>query len=350
MTSSSLTFGTIVQHLRAHQGQDCPYSGEDTLELLQITDIENAIPGTLSFIDQGGTFFQYISTTQATALILPKNEALQAQATDRNLAWIAVPNPRLAFAQAITQFYQPHRPAPQIHPTAVIDPSATIGERVSLGAHVVIGAQATIGHDVCIHPNVVIYPEVSIGDRTLLHANCTIHERTVIGTDCVIHSGAVIGDEGFGFVPTAQGWYKMEQSGRVVLEDLVDVGSNAAIDRPAVGETRIGRDTKIDNMVHIGHGCQVGKGCAMAAQVGIAGGATIGNYVILAGQVGVANRVKIGDRAIASSKAGVHHDVAPGETVSGYPAIAHRLWLRTSSIQNRLPEIYKVFRRLQKSD
>ncbi len=349
MKSSGLTFGQIVQTLRAHQGQDSPSFGEDSLTLSHITDIETAVPGSLSFLDQG-IFFHHLATTQATALILPKNEALQAQATERDLAWIAVPNPRLAFAQALTQFYQPYRPAPQIHPSAVIDPSATIGDRVSLGAHVVIGAGATIGDDVCIHPNVVVYPEVSIGDRSLLHANCTIHERTIIGADCVIHSGAVIGDEGFGFVPSPQGWYKMEQAGHVVLEDLVNVGSNAAIDRPAAGETRIGRDTKIDNMVHIGHGCQIGKGCAMAAQVGIAGGASIGNYVILAGQVGVANRVKIGDRAIASSKAGVHHDVEAGETVSGYPAVPHRLWLRTSSIYNRLPEIYKTFRQLKRSE
>jgi UDP-3-O-[3-hydroxymyristoyl] glucosamine N-acyltransferase len=188
-----------------------------------------------------------------------------------------------------------------------------------------------------------------VGDRTLLHANCTIHERTQIGSDCVIHSGAVVGAEGFGFVPTPQGWYKMQQGGFVVLEDRVEVGCNSAIDRPAVGETRIGRDTKLDNLVHVGHGCVIGQGCAMAAQVGLAGGVELGNGVILAGQVGLANNAKMGDGAIASSKSGVHGTVEPGQVVSGYPAIDHRLYLKASAIYNRLPEMYQMIKRLKKS-
>ena len=183
---------------------------------------------------------------------------------------------------------------------------------------------------------------------TVLHANCSIHERTRIGCDCVIHSGCVIGAEGFGFVPTRTGWVKMEQSGCTVLEDNVEVGSNSAIDRPAVGETRVGRNTIIDNLVQIGHGCQIGYGCAIAGQAGIAGGAKIGNRVILAGQSGVANQVTVGDGAIASAKAGIHNDIAAGEIVSGMPAIPHKLYLRVSAIYNRLPEMYQSFRQLQR--
>jgi len=164
----------------------------------------------------------------------------------------------------------------------------------------------------------------------------------------VLQANAVIGGEGFGFVPTASGWRKMPQTGRVVLEDGVEVGSGSTIDRPAVGETRIGAGTKIDNLVHIGHGVTTGQGCALAAQVGIAGGARLGNGVILAGQVGLANRAVMGDRAIASSKSGVHGEVAAGEVVSGYPAIPNRLWLRCSAAFNKLPELARALRQLEK--
>jgi UDP-3-O-[3-hydroxymyristoyl] glucosamine N-acyltransferase len=201
---------------------------------------------------------------------------------------------------------------------------------------------------VCIHANVVIYPDAKIGDRTTLHANCSIHERTRIGAGCVIHSGAVIGAEGFGFVPTSTGWVKMEQSGYTVLEDGVEVGCNSAIDRPAVGETRVGRNTKIDNLVQIGHGCQIGAGCALAGQVGMAGGVTLGNGVILAGQAGIANQVKIGDRAIGSAKAGIHNDVAPGEIVSGNPAVPHKQYLKVSAVLGRIPEMYQTLKQLQR--
>jgi UDP-3-O-[3-hydroxymyristoyl] glucosamine N-acyltransferase len=230
----------------------------------------------------------------------------------------------------------------------VIDSSADLGKDVAIGAHVVIQAGVSLGDGVCIHPNVVIYPEVTVGDRTQLHANCVIHERTQIGSNCVIHSGAAIGSEGFGFVPTKEGWYKMEQSGRVVLEDGVEIGCNSAVDRPAVGETRIKRHTKLDNLVHVAHGCQIGEACAMAAQVGLAGGVTVGNRVILAGQVGIANQVKIGDGAIATAQTGVHRDVEPGAIVSGYPAIPNKLWLKISAIYNRLPEMYQGIRELRR--
>jgi UDP-3-O-[3-hydroxymyristoyl] glucosamine N-acyltransferase len=194
----------------------------------------------------------------------------------------------------------------------------------------------------------VIYPDAQIGDRTILHANCTIHERSRIGADCVIHSGAVIGAEGFGFVPTPQGWFKMEQSGCTVLEDGVEVGCNSTIDRPAVGETRVGRNTKIDNLVQIGHGCQVGQNCAFAAQVGMAGGVKVGNGVILAGQAGIANQAKIGDGAIASAKAGIHNDVEPGAIVSGIPALPHKHFLKVAAVYSRLPEIYQTLKQLQR--
>jgi UDP-3-O-[3-hydroxymyristoyl] glucosamine N-acyltransferase len=316
-------------------------------EILAVTPIEATQPQTLSYIE-GSKFAAQIATTTASALVLPLDEQLQALATTSGLAWIAAAQPRKLFAQAIALFYQPSRPTPGIHPTAVIAPTAQIGKEVTIGAHVVVEANVTLGDQVCIHPNVVLYPDVQIGDRTVLHANCTIHERTQIGSDCMIHSGAVIGAEGFGFVPIPEGWLKMPQSGYVILEANVEVGCNSTIDRPALGNTRIGQGTKIDNLVHIGHGCQVGEHCVMAGQVGLSGAVQVGNRVIMAGQVGIVDHVKIGDGAIASAKAGVHSDVEAGAIVTGVPAIPHKLFVKATAVFNRLPEMYQTLRQVQK--
>lgn len=316
-------------------------------DITGVSAVDDASSGSLSYIE-GVKFAAFADSTAATALILPNSLALQAKATERGIAWLSTSDPRLGFARAIALFYTPFRLAAGIHPSAIIDPTAQIAQSVAIGAHVVIQAGAKIGNGVCIHPNVVIYPGAEIGDGTLLHANCVIHERSRIGRACVIHSGAAIGSEGFGFVPTAQGWEKMEQSGCTVLEDGVEIGCNSTVDRPAVGETRIRRGTKLDNLVHIAHGCQVGEGVVMAAQVGMAGGVTIGNRVILAGQVGIANQAKIGDGAIATAKAGIHNDIEPGSIVAGSPAIPHRLFLKATAIYNRLPEMYQSLKQLQK--
>lgn len=316
------------------------------IEITGLAAIQSASAHSLSYVE-GEKFSDYIETTGAGALILPPKPALQARARDRNLPWVSVKDPRLAFARAIALFYQPFHLPPGIHPTAVIDKSATLGNEVAIGAHVVIGAKVTLGDHVCIHPNVVIYPGAIIGSGTVLHANCVIHERTQIGNDCVIHSGAAIGSEGFGFVPTETGWEKMHQSGITVLEDGVEIGCNSTVDRPAVGETRVGRHSKIDNLVHIAHGCQIGEAVAMAAQVGMAGGVTIGNRVILAGQVGIANQAVIGDGAIASAKAGIHSNVPAGEVVSGSPAMPHKLFLRSATLIKRLPEMAKTLKHVQ---
>lgn len=318
-------------------------------EIAKVAGIEEATVNTLSYIE-GAKFAAYLDKTTASALILPQDQALQAQATARGIPWIASEVPRLLFAAAINLFYRPFQPSPDIHPTAVIDPSVVIEENVYIGPHVVIYPNVTISSGVCIYGNVVIYPEVVIADRAVLHANATIQERTHIGKDCMIHSGAVIGGEGFGFVPTAQGWYKMQQSGCVVLEEGVEVGCNSTIDRPSVGETRVGRNTKLDNAVHIGHGCRIGENCAFAGQVALAGGVKVGNNVLLGGQTGVTNNVVIGDGARSTAQSGLTRNVKPGEIVSGSPAVSNAIYLRSSAIYKRLPEMYQAFRRLMKQE
>jgi UDP-3-O-[3-hydroxymyristoyl] glucosamine N-acyltransferase len=352
-----MRFSELLGHLSEGQAgggwRAAPHHLADDPELSGAAALDQAGGGQLSFLEPGNALAAALAGSGASALLLPARgeeaEALREQASARGMAWIALADPRLGFAEALEALY-PRRPrAAGIHTSAVVDPSAVVGMGSHVGAHVVIGEAVQIGASCIIHANVVIYDDVQIGEGCELHAGAVLHPGSRLGRGCVVHSNAVIGSEGFGFVPTANGWRKMPQTGLVVLEDGVEVGCGSTIDRPSVGETRIGAGTKIDNLVHIGHGVSTGKGCALAAQVGIAGGARLGNGVILAGQVGLANKAVMGDRSIASSKSGVHGEVADGEVVSGYPAIPNRLWLRCSAAFNKLPELAKAIRALEKS-
>ena len=328
-------------------GADSPRHLGDDPELLVGQSLESAGPGQLAFLEAGHAMATALAASQAAAVLLPLDADLQRQASERGLAWVALADPRLGFAEALEALNPRPRPPAGVHPSAVIDPSARLGAGVHVGPRVVVGAGCHIGSGSTLHSGCVLYDDVRLGEDCEVHANAVLHPGTRLGRRCVIHSVAVIGSEGFGFVPTPSGWRKMPQTGRVVLEDGVEVGCGSMVDRPAVGETRLGAGSKIDNLVHVGHGVQLGRGCALAAQVGIAGGAVLGNGVILAGQVGVANRARIGDRAIASSKSGIHGEVAAGEVVSGYPAIPNRLWLRCSAAFSRLPEMTRSLRLLQ---
>jgi len=344
-----MKFSQIVAALGAQvtsSSLDTSEAGADP-DITGLAAIQEAESHQLSYVE-GPKFASYVATTGAGALALPADEALQQKAQEKGIAWVSVKDPRRVFAQAIALFYTPFQQPQEIHPTAVVHPTAKIGKDVAIGAHAVVRKNATVGDRTSIHPNVVIYPGVTIGADTVLHANCVIHERTQIGSRCVVHSGAAIGSEGFGFVPTAEGWEKMHQSGITVLEDGVEIGCNSTVDRPAVGETRIGKNTKIDNMVHIAHGCRIGEAVAMAAHVGIAGGVTVGNRVILAGQVGIANQAKVGDGVIASAKSGIHNDIPAGATVSGMPAIPHKEYLKAAVLFRRLPDMSKTLKALKK--
>jgi UDP-3-O-[3-hydroxymyristoyl] glucosamine N-acyltransferase len=322
------------------------------LEITGLAAIDRASSGNLSWIEGDlpvGESCTQIQQTIASALILPLDATLQAQASQRRIAWIASPVPHYVLAKAIALLYQPFSPSVNIDPTAKIHPSAQIGAGASIEAHVVIYPNVTIGSAVTIYPNVVIYPNAVIGDRTILHANCVIHERSQIGADCMIHSGAAIGAEGFGFVPESSGWLKVPQAGCTVLEDGVEVGCNTTIDRPELGETRVGAGTKIDNLVQIGHGCQVGRNCYISAQVGLARRVQVGDNVRLLGQVGIANWVRIGDRARVMARSGVIGDVAPEAEVAGCPAMPSQLWRKTEVLKKRLPDFYKLLKATSRS-
>ncbi|MEB3307896.1 MAG: UDP-3-O-(3-hydroxymyristoyl)glucosamine N-acyltransferase [Cyanobacteriota bacterium] len=311
--------------------------------------LERAQRGQLCFLEKGHGLASLLPSSRASAILIPGrgDEALKLRqlASERGMAWVGLENPKLGFAEALELLYPRRTPAAGIHPSARVGSDSLVGEGTHLGANVSVGSHCVIGARCVLHPGVVLMDDVRIDEDCEVHANAVIHPGSRIGRRCVIHSAAVIGSEGFGFIPTENGWRRMPQIGVVILEEGVEVGCGSTVDRPCVGETRIGMGSKLDNLVHIGHGVQIGRHCAIAAQVGIAGGSQIGDHVILAGQVGVATRAVIEDRVTATSKSGLHGRVAAGQVVSGYPAIAHARWMRCVAAFSRLPDLLRAGRR-----
>jgi len=307
-------------------------------EISGVAGIEEAGPGQITFV-ANPKYASAARTTKATAVIVaPDFPALPG-------GMLRAKNPYLTFARAIELFYQPPQYAPGIHSTAIIHPSAKIGGSPHIGPYVVIDQDVVIGDNAVLLPHVVIYRGVRIGNNFFAHAHSVVRENCSIGHRVLLQNGVIIGADGFGFAKDDAGnWHKIVQSGPAVLEDDVEVQANACVDRASIGQTRVGRGTRIDNLVQVGHGSRVGENTMLCAQVGLAGSTDIGNNVILAGQVGVAGHCNIGDGAIATAQSGIPGDVAPGAVVSGYPAIDNKLWLRCSAVFNKLPEIAKAVR------
>jgi UDP-3-O-[3-hydroxymyristoyl] glucosamine N-acyltransferase len=313
--------------------------GDGSVEITGIAGIEQAVAGQVTFVSNK-RYAPLARVTQASAILVEPGFPTIATPTLR------ISDPYLAYARTIELFYQPPSAPAGIHPTAVIDPTARIGARARIGAYTVIGEHCVVGDDAVIHPHVVLYPHVRAGDRLLAHAHAVIREYCVLGDDVILQNGAVVGTDGFGFARTKgdPAWYKIVQSGPAVLEDHVEVQANACIDRASIGETRVKRGAKVDNLVQVGHGSTVGENTLLCAQVGLAGSTTVGKDVILAGQVGVAGHCTIGDGAVATAQSGIPGDVEAGKVVSGYPAIDNRQWLKSVAIFNRLPELFKSLR------
>jgi UDP-3-O-[3-hydroxymyristoyl] glucosamine N-acyltransferase len=313
-------------------------------EITGVAGLEKAGPHDVSFL-ANIRYGPLARSTKAAALLV------EPSAPEFPLPTLRIENPYLAFARALELFHPSHRFAPGVHATAVVSPSARIGARAHIGAYVVIGDGVTIGDDAVLLPHVVLYPGARIGSRFFAHAHAIVREGCQLGDNVTLQNGAVIGADGFGFAKAQDGsWTKILQTGPAVLEDSVEVQANACIDRASVGETRIAKGAKIDNLVQVGHGSSVGENSLLCAQVGLAGSSNIGRNVILAGQVGVAGHLTIGDGAIATAQTGIPSDVAPGAVVSGYPAMENKAWLRTVAAINRLPDLIRKLRSLDKSD
>ena len=345
-----MLFSQLIELLQKGESGLVDFNLAGNPEIKQGASLDKATSNQISFLEQGSYLLNVVCNSRASSILIPDIKEIKDLLNTKCISWAAARNPKIAFAEVL-EILNPRRTLlPLIHPTSVIEKNVSIGKDVHVSANVYIGNCSSIGSNCIIHPGVVIYENVQIGNNTELHANCVLHPQSVIGSNCIIHSNVVIGSEGFGFIPTNGGWRKMPQTGKVVLENNVEVGACTTIDRPAVGETFIGAGTKLDNLVQIGHGVRIGKNCAMASQVGIAGGAIIEDGVILAGQVGVGNRVRIGKGVIASSKCGVHADIQPGQVISGFPAIPNKLWLRCSANFKKLPELAKSIREISRSN
>jgi UDP-3-O-[3-hydroxymyristoyl] glucosamine N-acyltransferase len=320
----------------------CALEGDGEIEIFGVATLEGAKEGEISFL-ANPKYYPELRTTKASAIIVSED----FQPFDKPL--LKHKNPYLAFAKAIEIFYPAPEPPPHIHSTAWIATSAVIGKNVSIGAHAYVGEHVVIGDRTKVGARCVILDEAIIGTDTLLHPGCIICERVRIGSRCIIQNNAVIGADGFGYAKRDDGsWYKIRQAGTVVIEDDVEIGACSTIDRASLGETRVGAGTKIDNLVQVGHGSQIGRNCLICAQVGLAGSTKVGNNVILAGQVGAAGHLTIGHGVIATAQTGIPSSVEPGKIISGYPAIDNKLWLRSSAVFARLPELQKSVRDLQR--
>ena len=320
----------------------CRMESEKDLEIVRVAGIEEAGPGDLTFISNR-KYFRHLKTTKATAIILAEN------VPPVEIPSLRTEDPYLAFAHALEIFHVPLRQDPGIHPTAVIHEDVEIGPGASIGAYVVIGKGCRIGSGVTLFPNVVLYPGVRIGNEVLIHSRVTVREFCRVGNRVIIQNGAVIGSDGLGFAPTKDGgFYKIVQTGTVVIEDDVEIGANTTIDRAAVGNTVVRRGSKLDNLVQIGHGSYIGENCVLAAQAGLAGSTRLGRGVWVGGQAGFAGHLSVGDGAVITAQSGTSHDVPSKAVVSGSPAFDNRSWLRSAAVIPKLPTISRRIRELEK--
>lgn len=319
----------------------CRLEGDGEIEINRVTGIEDAGPGDLTFFTNPKYAAELRKTSASAVILSEKAEAAPC-------AMLRAREPYLAFAKAVELFVPVQRPAAGIHRLAEVAPTAVVAAGASVGAFSVVGDGARIGARTIVYPHVTIGDGAQVGDDCVIHSRVSIRERVRIGHRVILQDGAVVGSDGFGFARRADGTHhKIPQIGGVVVEDDVEIGANAAIDRPAVGETRIGAGSKIDNLVQVAHGVSIGRNVLLAAQVGIAGSTTIEDAVTLAGQVGVSGHITIGKGTIATAQTGIPNSVEPGSFISGYPAINNRDWLKSSAVFRRLPELRKTIADLQ---
>jgi UDP-3-O-[3-hydroxymyristoyl] glucosamine N-acyltransferase len=317
-------------------------SGDEELELRAAAGLDIAGPGEVTFL-ANPKYTPQIRDTKASAIFL--NEGIQLDRDD--IAVLRSKDSYLAYTRALRIFYPSPDTAASVHPTAVIDPSATLAATCSIAANVVIGANCKIGDGVRLHPNVTVYDGASIGAGSVIHSGVSIRENCEVGSNCIIHNNTTIGCDGFGYAKDEEKrWLKIPQVGRVVIEDDVEIGANTAIDCASVGETRIKRGAKIDNLVQIGHSCTVDEDALICSQTGLAGSSVIGKRVILAGQVGIAGHLKVGDDAVLTAKSATSHDVGPGKIISGIPGFDNKDWLRATAAYRKLGEMVQKLRDL----
>ena len=329
-----------LSELAAELGREL--AGEKDPLIVGVAPLDAAGAGDLSFV-RSEAWAEKIGSSGAGALIVP----LDVDPRDRPA--ILSPNPALDFARAVERILPAPSPEPGVHPSASVAASASVDATASIGACAVVGERCTLGPGVVLHANVSLYSDVVVGADSVLPSGVVLRERCELGDRVVLQPGVIVGGDGFGYVGDAGRLHKIPQVGRVVIEDDVEVGANTTIDRATLYETRVRRGAKIDNLVQIGHNCDVGEGALIVAQTGLSGSTVVGNGAMVMAQAGSAGHLKIGDYAFVGARAGLHKDVPDGARVFGSPQLEDRQWHRAMAALTRLPAALKRLRALERS-
>lgn len=323
--------------------------GDNSVKLSNIKPLNDAQGGDLSFLtaprerDKWTELLEFAKNSKAGALLVPE---FQDQIDN---VQIVTPDPMKAIIMLASKYYRAPRDFEGIHPKAVVHESAEIADNVSIGAGAVISAGASIGEGTVIHPNVVLYPKVTVGKNCIIHACAVLREMVTLGDDCLVQPNAVIGSDGFGYVPDPElGHRRIPHIGSVEFADGVDIGANSAVDRATLGKTTIGRGTKIDNLVQIGHNVKIGEATLVCGNVGIAGSSTIGNQVVIGGMTGVGDHSVLGDRLRIAGNSGVQGTYEGDQDVAGERAFPVAEWFRSITSFRKLPQLFRRVRALEK--
>jgi len=314
--------------------------GDGDIEVTGVTNIEDATATDIAFAV--APHVEKAALSGAAAVIIPNTITEFAKPA------IRVQNPRVAFVKLLEMFTPQIVVEPGIHATAVIGKDATIGKNVSIMAYVVLADHVTVGDNTIVYSHTYLGDQVVVGSDSIIYANVTIGDRCHIGNRGIIHSGAVLGSDGFGFIPVDGRHHKVPQVGNVVIEDDVEIGANVTIDRATTGSTLVRRGTKIDNLVHLAHNVVIGENCFLVALTGIAGSTKVGNNVTFAGQAGSVGHLTIGDNCVFAAKSGITSDVPAGSFYAGFPARPHKEWLRVKASTNKVADLIKKVRDLEK--
>ena len=315
--------------------------GDGSVILTGIAPADAASLGDLTFAEKP-SYLAAAESSQASAILVPHGFVSTTKAL------IRVKNARIAIAKVLPLFFPPETSAAGIHPSAVVDPTAQIDATASVGPHCVIGAAVSLGKNTVLMGGNHIGRDSKLGDDVCLHPNVVLYARTQIGNRVSIHAGTTIGSDGYGYVFDQGRHRKMLQVGNVVIQDDVEIGSNTSIDRGALGSTVIGQGTKIDNLVHVAHNVVMGRHCLIMGQVGFAGSTQLADYVVIASQSGIAGHLKLGTQSTIGAKSGVMRDIAPGETVLGYPAATDKQAKRQWIAATKMPDALRRLRALEK--
>ncbi|HEY4364830.1 MAG TPA: UDP-3-O-(3-hydroxymyristoyl)glucosamine N-acyltransferase [Bryobacteraceae bacterium] len=311
---------------------DAPFEGDGEVDILGVAALEDATAADLSFVTRGRAA-KNAEASLAGCLVVPLDYANPSARTV-----IRARDPRAAVARAIVRLHPAPEAVPGIHPSAVLGPGCSIAATASLGPFVALGKNVRIGEGTSIGAGCALADGVEIGDRCTLHPRVTLYPGTRLGNQCILHSGAVIGADGFGFILTPTGYEKFPQIGRVDIADRVEIGAGTCIDRAALGVTSIGEGTKLDNMVHIGHNCRIGRHVVIAAQTGLSGGVVVEDYAVIGGQVGIGDKARIESKAVLGSGSGVLTSkiVHGGQVMWGTPARPLREHLEQLAVLSQL--------------